>query len=119
VDNKDKTADLLLVGQVSLGTCQQYDWKEDLSLGKLTVSCGLNEQIHNKIIKLSGFDLGMLCALSPECRLASSTPQFPGVLDWFRKPKMRVSSLPFRQRRAFFLEGCQSPTNQYRQPQLN
>jgi hypothetical protein len=47
VDNKDKTADLLLVGQVSLGTCRLYDWKEDLTLGKLRVCCGLNEQIHN------------------------------------------------------------------------
>jgi hypothetical protein len=57
VDNKDKTAGLLLVGQVSLGTCHLYDWKEDLTLGKLRVCCGLNEQIYNKIIILSGFDL--------------------------------------------------------------
>jgi hypothetical protein len=56
VDNEDKAVDLLLVGQVSLGTYQKYDWKEDLTLGKLTVRCGLNKQIHNKIFVLTMFD---------------------------------------------------------------
>ena len=50
--------------------------------------CVLPKQIHNKIRKLKGFDSGTKCKLSPECGLARANPQWPGVLDLFRKPKI-------------------------------
>jgi hypothetical protein len=44
--------------------------------------------IHNLWIELSGVEAGTTSKLSPECGLARGNPQWPGVLDLFRNPKI-------------------------------
>ncbi len=48
----------------------------------------LDKQIYNRIRRLAGIDLGTKCKLSTVCGLARGNPQWPGVLDLFRKPKI-------------------------------
>jgi hypothetical protein len=48
----------------------------------------LTKQIHNKINQFKGFDSGTKSIIGMFCRLARGNPQWPGVLDWFRKPKI-------------------------------
>jgi hypothetical protein len=49
----------------------------DLKYKTALTGCLLPEQIHNKISRFKGFDLGTKCKLATECGLAMGNPQWP------------------------------------------